>query len=74
MSQVTKAMGEIPRALSQIYYCIDGHEKGEEGIGQKARERGEDEKGGKGSRLCGVSRKRMKLGGVRQAQGKAISK
>jgi hypothetical protein len=34
MTQVTKAMGEIPRALSQIYYSIDGHEKGGERDGR----------------------------------------
>ncbi len=47
MTQVSKAMGEIPRALSQIYYSINGHEKGEEGVGQKARE-GEGEMGREG--------------------------
>jgi len=26
MTQGTEAVREIPRALSQIYYCIDGHE------------------------------------------------
>jgi hypothetical protein len=42
------------------------------GEGEKEKEkekRGEGEIAG-----CGVSKKRMKLGGVRQAQGKAISK
>jgi hypothetical protein len=49
MTQVTKAMGEIPCALSQIYYSIDGHEKGGERVGQNAKEQeGVDEKGGKG--------------------------
>jgi hypothetical protein len=37
MTQVTKAMGEIPRALPQIYYCIDGHERGEGSPKKKAR-------------------------------------
>lgn len=43
MTQVTKAMGEIPRSLSQIYYSIDGHEEG-------GGERGLDEmrEGGRG--------------------------
>lgn len=48
MTQVTKAMGEIPRALSQIYYCIDGHEKGEEGVRKKRREGGGGGRGGMG--------------------------
>ena len=55
MTQVTKAMGEIPRALPQIYYCIDGHERGEGSPKKKARGGGEEERmgmGGKGgSRL-----------------------
>ena len=44
MTQVTKAMGKIPRALSQIYYCIDGHEKGDKGVRKKCKGR-EGEKG-----------------------------
>ena len=47
MTQVTKAMGEIPRALSQIYYCIDGHEKGDEGVGKKCKRGGGREGEGK---------------------------
>ena len=78
MTQVTKAMGEIPRALSQIYYRIDGHEKGDEGVEKNTREgEGEKWRGGRKKVGCGVSKKRMKLGAcgcVRQAQGKAISK
>jgi hypothetical protein len=63
MTQVTKAMGEVPRALPQIYYSIDGHEKGRER--EKIRERGRvDEKGREGKEVgCGVSRNRMKFGG-----------
>jgi hypothetical protein len=49
MTQVTKAMGEIPRALSQIYYCIDGHERGRERLKKNVREGGEKKgKGGEG--------------------------
>lgn len=51
MTQVTKAMGEIPRALSQVYYSIDGHEKGGEGRTKCGRGGGVDEKGGKGRKL-----------------------
>ncbi len=72
MTQVSKAMGEIPRALSQIYYSINGHEKGEEGVGQKARE-GEGEMGREGREGKevggGVSRKRMELGACGRHKG-----
>ena len=38
MTQVTKAMGEVPRALPQIYYSIERHKKGGERDRQNARE------------------------------------
>ena len=66
MTQVTKAMGEIPRALPQIYYCIDGHERGEGSPKKKARGGGGGGGWGWEGREevgCGVSKKRMKLGG-----------
>lgn len=45
MTQGTEAMGEVTRALSQIYYCIDGHDIG------KNEERPKDEReGGWGER------------------------
>jgi hypothetical protein len=49
MTQVTKAMGEIPRSLSQIYYSIDGHDKGGERVRRNAREgEGKIRRGGTG--------------------------
>lgn len=73
MTQVTKAMGEVPRALPQIYYSIERHEKGGERDGQNAREGEGKREGREGKEVgSGVSRNRMKLGGVWEAQGKAI--
>ena len=73
MTQVTKAMGEIPRSLSQIYYSIDGHEKGGERVRRNARE-GEGKirrEGREGSRLWrSVSKKRMKLGACGRRKGR----
>lgn len=71
MTQVTKAMGEIPRALSQIYYSIDGHEKGGERGGKSGR-RGEGKvrREGREEVDCGVSRKRMRLGACGRRRGR----
>jgi hypothetical protein len=72
MTQVTKAMGEIPRALSQIYYCIDGHEKGDKGVRKKCKGGRRERRGGEGRKKvgCGVSKKRMKLGACGRRKGR----
>jgi hypothetical protein len=71
MTQGTEAVREIPRALSQIYYCIDGHEmRGSEGVGSLR----EDEERGKGRRNMAVAsvRSGRKMGacGRRRRRGR----